>query len=764
MNRDVNNPYVPEFMRAAERAAQSAAVSLSRRGFIKLSGIAGGGLVLAFTLGAGSRDALAQRRRDASASAEPQTFNAYVQIAADGRIVLYAKNPEVGQGVKTALPMIVAEELDADWAHVEVKQSAIDASRYGIQFAGGSLSVPMNWDTLRQAGAVARAMLVEAAAETWNVPAAQLRTEASFVIHEESGRRIGYGELAERAARLPVPAANTLTLKSTDQYRLLGRRIGGVDNHAIVTGQPLFGIDQKIDGMVYAVYTKGPAIGAKPASANLDYIRSLPGVVDAFILEGAGDPINFSTDAPAYLPGVAIIADSTWAAIKAKRELSVSWDESSASSDSWSAAVTEARRLAEENGQMLGERGDVDAAFSGAASTVEGFYTYQYASHADLEPQDATAWVKSDGTAEIWAPTQTPQGALTGAARLLGVDPGRVTLHQLRGGGGFGRRLANDSVIEAVAIAQRVGRPVKLQWTREDDMTFDYYRPGGFHSMRGALDGSGRLTAWTDHFITFSRDGRSPVSSGNLSPQEFPANVLTNARVTQSLIPSQIPTGPWRAPGANAIAFAIQCFLHECAVAADRDHVEFLLDVMGEPRHLPPAMAQSLNTGRAAEVIRLAAERAGWGRELPAGHGLGMAFHFSHSGHFAEVAEVSVSDSRRLRVHKVWVVGDIGPIVNLSGAENQCEGSVIDGLSTMMGLRITFENGRVQQTNFDRYPLLRMRNAPEVDVHFVRSDFSPTGVGEPALPPVAPAICNAIYAATGHRVRTLPLVEDGFSI
>jgi isoquinoline 1-oxidoreductase subunit beta len=754
------NPYVPEFIREAEEAAFSTAARLSRRGFIKLTGVAGGGLVLAFTLGTGP----AVRQALANEGADAREFNAYVQIAPDGRIVLFAKNPEVGQGVKTSLPMIVAEELDADWDHVEVRQSDIDSARYGVQFAGGSLSVPMNWDALRRAGAVARAMLVSAAATRLGVPAGELRTEASYVIHDASNRRVGYGELANDAAALPVPDAEGLTLKTRDQYRLIGQRIPGVDNYAIVTGQPLFGIDQKIDGMLYAVYTKGPAIGAKPVAANLDYVRSLPGVRDAFILEGNGNPIAFGTNAPAFLPGVAIVASSTWAAIRAKRELTVTWDESDASSDSWTAAVADARRLAQQSGALLGERGDVEAAFGSADKTVDGFYTYQYASHADLEPQDATAWVKSDGSVEIWSTTQTPQGAVEGAARLLDVPQERVKLHQLRGGGGFGRRLANDSVIEAVAISRHVGGPVKLQWTREDDMTFDYYRPGGFHSMRGALDRSGRLAAWTDHFITFSHDGQNPVSAGNLSPQEFPANVLSNARVTQSLIRSRIPTGPWRAPGSNAISFATQCFLHECAVAAGRDHLEFLLEVMGEPRHLPPGAPQALNTGRAADVIRLAAEKAGWGRQMPAGHGLGLAFHFSHAGHFAEVAEVSVAENRRLRVHKVWVAGDIGPVINMSGAENQCEGSVIDGFSTMMGLRITFENGRVQQTNFDRYPIIRMRHAPEVEVHFIQSDFSPTGAGEPALPPVAPAICNAIYAATGHRVRTLPLVEEGFSV
>lgn len=295
-------------------------------------------------------------------------------------------------------------------------------------------------------------------------------------------------------------------------------------------------------------------------------------------------------------------------------------------------------------------------------------------------------------------------------------------------------------------------------------MRFDYYRPGGFHSFRAALDGEGKLAAFEDHFVTFTRDGAEPVTSGSLSEQEFPANVLPNARLAQSMIPSKLPTGPWRAPGSNAIAFAVQSFLHECAIAAGRDHVEFLLEIMGEPRWLEEGNLWSLNTERAARVIKAAAEKGGWGRELPRGRGLGFAFHFSHAGHFAEVAEVSVDNNRKLTVHKLTVVGDIGPIVNLSGAENQAEGSVIDGFSTALGLEITFEKGRAEQANFDRYPLLRMPHAPRIEVHFLDSDFGPTGVGEPVLPPVAPAICNAIFAACGHRVRTLPLVKDGFSV
>ncbi len=753
------DPNLPGFLQRA--VTESARPGMSRRRFIKAAGFAGGGLVLGFALGAPALEAAVR----ATGTGKSRTFapNAYVQVRPDGTVVIYAKNPEIGQGVKTSLPMIVAEELDVDWSQVRVEQSAISEALFGPQFAGGSLSVPRNWDVLRRAGAVARAMLVGAAAQALEVDESALRTEAGYVIHEASGRRLGYGELAELAAGLPVPAAESVPLKDRKDFRLLGRRITGVDNHDLVTGKPLFGIDQRLPGMLYATLVKAPAIGARAVSANLDHVKSLPGVRDAFLLEGKGTPIEFNPGQGAMLSGVAIVAASTWAAFKAAAELVVQWDEREASSDSWSGAVAAAAELAAAAPQqVLGEVGDVDGAFAKAAKTVDAFYTYPFVAHADLEPQNCTAWCKDDGSVEIWAPTQTPQGAVTAAASLLGVAEDRITLHQLRAGGGFGRRLANDSVMEAVAISKRVGAPVKAQWAREDDMGFDYYRPGGFHSFRAALDAEGRLTAFEDHFVTFTRDGNKPVTSGSLSAQEFPASVLPNARIAQSMIPTRLPTGPWRAPGSNAIAFAMQGFLHECALAAGRDHVEFLLEVMGEPRWLEQGNLWSLNTGRAARVIRLAAEKAGWGRELPRGRGLGLAFHFSHAGHFAEVADVSVDEDRRLTVHKVTVAGDIGPVVNLSGAENQAEGSVIDGFSTALGLEITFENGRAEQRNFDDYPLLRIRHAPAVEVHFVDSDFPPTGVGEPVLPPVAPAICNAIHAACGHRVRTLPLTREGF--
>jgi isoquinoline 1-oxidoreductase beta subunit len=753
--------YLPDSMQKLYAERRDEALRLSRRGFIKLTGAAGGGFVLALSLGPAAEKALAQAPSKTDASLNP-----YVQIRADGKVVLFAKNPDVGQGVKTSLPLIVAEELDADWAHVEVRQSAINAELYGLQLAGGSTSIPMNFDTLRRAGATARAMLVAAAAQTWNVPAAEISTEKSVARHAKSGRSATYAELAAVAATLPVPSADGVALKPKSAFRLLGTRVTGVDNDAIVRGKPLYSIDQRVPGMLYATYTKAPAIGGRAVSANLDHVRTLPGVKHAFIVEEHGNPVLFDlSGAPAVASGVAIVASTTWAAFQAKKALEVQWDERNASHDSWTAAVAEAKRLAAQPpAQVLGQGGDVDAAFA-SGRTVEGMYGYHYVAHADLEPQNCTAWHKGDSV-EIWAPTQTPQSAVDAIAKLAALPKEKVLLHQLRGGGGFGRRLANDSVCEAVLISKQAGNlPVKVQWMREDDMAFDYYRAGGFQSFKASVDKQGKLSGFQNHFITFSMDGATPVTSGNIDKAEFPANVVANQQMVQSLIASKIPTGPWRAPGSNVIAFCVQSFLNECAHAANRDHVEFLVELMGEPRKLPPdPFGGVFNTGRAVAVIKAAAERSGWGRKMPAGRGLGLAFHFSHQGHFAEVADVSVDAAKKITVHKVWVVADIGPIVNLSSAENQCQGSVVDAVSTATGLKITFENGRVEQSNFDKYPLLRVDKAPEVDVHFLATDYPPTGCGEPAFPPVAPALANAIFAATGQRPRTLPFSVEGYSI
>lgn len=741
--------YFESLMKDLNADIGAAPVALSRRKFLSLAGILGGGLALGFGL---SSTRVAANVTDNSAE---QVINAYVQIRPDGKIVILAPNPEIGQGVKTSMPMIVAEELDAAWEDVQVIQSPFNENVYGRQFAGGSWSIPQNWDKLRQAGATAKAMLVAAAAAAWNVPASEIQTDRTRLIHNASGRSAGYGEFADAAARLTPPA--TAPVKSVSEFKLLGQRITGVDNLQIVTGQPLFGIDQNQPGMLYASYVKAPATGGRVHHANLDHIKTLKGVKDAFVLEGNG-----ATDE--LMPGIAIVADSTWAVLKARRALEVEWDNGDAATDSWTGFLQQAQEIAARGPEeTLVNTGDVAAAMAAADSrTAEGIYTHYFVSHAPLEPQNTLAhWNEEDGSIAIWSNSQTPGRAVAGVANTLGISQDKVTQHQIRAGGGFGRRLVNDPVCEAAAISKHVKAPVLLQWTREDDMMHDFYRVGGVHAMKGAVDASGKMTAFENHLITFTDNGRAPVMGGALSRIGFPEGSCANATLAQTMLPLSIPCGAWRAPGSNTIAWAQQSFLGELAAAADRDQVEFLLETLA---NMPEPRPMGMNKYRAMETVKLAAEKSGWGKLLPAGRGMGVAFYYSHSGHIAEVAEVSVDSNKRVTIHKVTVVGDVGPIVNMSGAEAMMQGGVVDGISTMMGLAVTYENGAIEQDNFHQYPLLRMNQVPEVDVHFIQSDNPPTGLGEPALPPLAPAVGNAIFMASGNRVRTLPISREGYQL
>ena len=731
--------------------------SISRRGFLKLGGIAGGGLVLATMM----------PQQTVSAAELPTLvgsgeLNAFIQIASDGTITIYSANPEMGQGIKTALPMIIAEEMGAKWSDVKVLQSPIDTEKFGYQWTGGSMVIPTNFDRMRKLGASAREMLIGAAAETMELPHAEFRTENSEVIHQ-AGQKLTFGQLAALAVEQPVPDEDSLTFKDPEEYTIIGTSISGVDNFLIVTGQAMFGIDVRVPDMLYAAFQKCPAIGGKAVSANLQEIKELPGIVDAFIIDGNGRVEQL-------MSGVAIVGDSTWSVFDAKRKLQVKWDESSASRDSWTGLIEQASTLKNGPGRnVVVDKGNVSAEFDNENNKViEGYYTYPFVSHLCLEPMNCTAsYVAGKGgtrdSIEMWVPTQGPMSIAPAMKELFNVEEERVVVHQTRLGGSFGRRFTTEYVCEAVEISRHMAQPVKLTWTREDDIHHDYFRTGGFQSVKGAVDQEGKLIAWDQHFIGMQRNGK-PVSGSRFSDSEFPLLHLKNVRGTKSMLDIDTPCGPWRAPGANTHAFVVQSFIHELAHLAGRDHLEFLLELFGEPRWFQPGNIRSLNTGRAAAVTRLAAEKAGWGRDLPAGCGLGVAFHFSHAAHIAEAAEVSVDQNRKLTVHKVTAAVDVGPIINLSGAISQVQGAIIDGLSTMMGQEITMEAGRIEQSNLHDYPVLRIPASPEIDVHFIEGEFDPTGLGEPGLPPLAPAVGNAIFAATGHRVRTMPLSKEGYTV
>ena len=686
-----------------------------------------------------------------AAAAGDTVVNAFVRISPDGTAILYAKSPEMGQGIKTALTMIIAEQMDADWTKVRVEQAPINTKVFGEQWTNGSRSIREYSDQMHEAGATVRAMLIAAAAKQWSVSATECTTAKSMVTHKASGKSLSYGALAQAASTMPVPDAKTLVLKTRKDWKLLGTRVTGVDNAKVVTGQPLFGIDVAVPGMVYASYTKCPAQSGMVTSANLDHIKTLPGVKDAFVIQG-------NNNSEQVFQGVAIIATSTWAAFSAKQALKIVWDESGASKSNSTETQKAADALAKQEGKaVITETGDVNAAYASAAKTLEATYTVPFLVHANIEPQNTTAWVH-DGVIEIWSPSQSCDKGQEAVAKIAGLPLEKVTVHQTRLGTGLGRRGHNDYMFEAVAIAQKVNAPVKLMWTREDDMAHDFYRPAAQHTFKASLDKGGKVTAWADHFVTLSHDGQKPVIAGQLNKNEFPAPLAPNVHVTQTMLPWGTRCGTWRAPRSNGMVFAIQSFLHELSIAAGRDHLAFLTDFLsGEG-------AEGYDEARAVATLKAAAAKAGWGtRKLPAGHALGIGFHPGSGGYITEIAEVSVDAKKKIKVHQAWAAVDAGPIISLSGAEGQVEGSMQDGFSTM-GLQIDFENGRAKQSNFGEYPLLRINQAFPVDVTFIQSDAHPTGLGEGALPPIIPAVTNAVFTLTGVRIRSLPVAKHGFSI
>jgi len=750
---------------------------LSRRVFLTASATVTGGLMLTATLAPpGTRAADAEGAGDAES-----ILTAYITITPDNHVTIQAKNPEVGQGIRTALPMVVAEELDVDWQDVTVEQAPFNEAVYGGQSAGGSFSTVWNFIPMRQAGAAGKQMLIAAAAQRWEVPASQCTSSNGVITHTSTGRTLTYGDVVADAAAMPVPDPASVTLKDPADFRIIGLPRRDVDIDKIVTGKPLFGIDVTLPGMLYAVFQKSPTYGGKVKSANLDAIKAMPGVVDAFVVEGniINEAGSLSGAAEGLLPGIAIVANTWWAAQKARQSLQVVWQEADMTGQDSTAFASHARAVGPGDGEeLIFEHGDFDTAFANAAVKVEAAYDYPFLHHATMEPQNTTAHFRGDSI-EIWSPCQWPRIGQGIVASTLGLTRDQIKINMIRCGGGFGRRLKNDYMVEAAWISKVMNAPVKLLWSREDDVQHDFYRTASFHHFKGGLDANGNIIAFRNHTIGFV----NPVGEqawGEFTDREFPVQVIPNVRCERSNMLLHTPTGSLRGPHSNGLAFLTQCFIDEMAHAAGKDPLDFRRELLGERRVLPIPPSgpydlggvidpiPELDTGRMRDVLDLVAEKSGWGKtELPPRTGMGIAFYYCHYAYVAEVARVRVDNDGYPTFEKMWLAADIGAhIVNPSRAEQVAAGGALDGLAHVIGpnQRITIKDGKVEQSNFHDYTPLRLNQAPDVEVHFLRTDNPTTGLGEPTLPPAVPAVANAIFAATGVRVRSLPVDPTLFAV
>jgi isoquinoline 1-oxidoreductase beta subunit len=700
--------------------------NVSRRGFLT----AVGGLVIGFVLPDAS-DLAAQQvglpPPNMFAAPPAGKPNAYIRIGTDESITFFIPKGEMGQGPTTACSQLLAEELECDWSKVRMEIAPVDPASYGHQTTVGSMAIRSTWDPLRRAGAEARELLIQAAASKWGVDKSQCRAENGFVIHTGNNARLSYGSLAEAAAKLPVP--QNVTLKDPQQYRIIGKPVKRLDTRDKVTGRAKFGMDARPQGLLFAVVERCPVFGGKVVSFDAAQAKAVPGVKDVFQIPR----------------GVAVVADSTWAAMQGRKALTVQWDEGEGASVSSAGISQMFAERAKQPGSVARQVGDAQAGLAKAAKTIEAIYEVPFLSHVTMEPMNCTVHARPD-SAEVWCPTQSMTTARQVVADALGLPPEKVNFHTMFVGGGFGRRGEGelDWVLEAAQVAKNLSVPVNLTWTREDDMRHDYYRPASYVEFKGGLDSQGWPAAWSAKIACpsfgFLRDGVDNTAVGGLADLHYEIpDFLVDFRPANTIVPVAF----WRAPGVNQNAFFAESFLDELAAAGGKDPVEVRRRLLG-------------NTPRLLHVLELAADKAGWGKPLPAGQFQGVAVGTGVGSFIAQVAQVSVTKGK-VRVHRVVCAFDCGQVINPGILRQQIEGGIMFGLSAVLKGEITLDRGRVQQGNFDSQDVLRIDEAPQIDVSIVSSTERPSGAGEATNPTIVPAVVNAIFAATGKRLRKLPI-------
>jgi isoquinoline 1-oxidoreductase beta subunit len=730
---------------------------LERRDFLKTAAAGSTALLIGFHL---PTSAFADSSEDQEKK-PVNPFNAWVRIAPDNQATLILGKSEMGQGIMTALPMILAEELCLDWSKIKIDQAPTNPKIYDLG-TGGSGSVAGSWTPLRRAGAAAREMLITAAAQRWNVLRDTCKAQDGGVLHGARKQFFTYGELAPDAAKLPVPDFHTVPLKSSADFTIVGHDQQSVVARKKSTGAAKFGIDARPANLQYAVIARCPVFGGKAAKFDATKAKAIPGVRDVLAIDAVA--MGAFTAG-----GVVVIADNSWAAMQGRKALAVTWDEGPHATESSATLHQQFIDNAAKPGKVVRNDGDADSALAAAPKKLEAVYEIPFAAHACMEPMNCTVHIRPDG-AEAWIPTQAPQWAQDVIAQVSGLPPESVIVHTTLMGGGFGRRYQADFAVEAAQVAKAVGKPVMVLWTREDDMQHDFYRPAAYHRLQGAVDPQGGLLAWK-HFQTstsiaavWEKNGLEKPEQSEFGTAAFIPYRTPNFRVEYTLAQSGVPRAWWRSVEHSGCGFVVESFVDELAHAAGADPVAFRLKLLGDPRIIPdffgPTENKPLNTTRLQGVLKLAAEKAGWGTALPKGVGRGIASYYSFESYTAAVAEVSVKDGR-VNVERIVYAVDCGRPINPEGVTAQVESAAIYGLSAFMNNAITINKGRVEQSNFNDYEMPRINQSPKIEVHVVRSTEDPTGIGEPGLPVIAPAVCNAVFALTGKRLRRLPIrAED----